>query len=350
MRQLFARFPGLVDELPFLPIATLPTPVEAVPAFGEQLGIGELMIKRDDLSATIYGGNKIRKLEHLLADALNHGADAVLTYGATGSNHILATSIYAKQVGLDCYGVMVEQPGSPKVSATLRYHAFLGTHLALTVGMKGLADKTAAFKAAHPTGAERVYEIPWGGSSWLGVTGFVNAALELGKQLDTPPDRIYVANGTMGTSTGLAIGCRLLDWPTEIIGVRVSPLKAITPQFGQQLFTETVQQLHALDPEFPKLDEPHVNTNLREGFLGEGYAIPTAATAEAIALVDAELGMQLDTTYTGKAMAALISDARAGELRDQRVVFWQTYNSRPYPPGLSSVDTNALPANLQPFA
>ncbi|MDJ0926396.1 MAG: pyridoxal-phosphate dependent enzyme [Gammaproteobacteria bacterium] len=349
MRPLFARFPTLADRLPFLSLATLPTPVDSEPAFAAQLGIADLLIKRDDLSASVYGGNKVRKLEHLLADAQNHSADAVLTFGATGSNHILATSIYARQVGLDCYGVMVEQPASPKVAATLRYHALLGTHLALTAGMKGIADTTAAIKAAHPTGAGKVYEVPWGGSSWLGVTGFINAALELANQIAVPPDRIYVANGTMGTSVGLAIGCQLLGWPTKIVGVRVSPLKAITPQFGDRMFTDTVAELHALDPDFPLLDEPQANVNLREGFLGKGYAVPTEATHEAVAMGAAELGMQLDTTYTGKAMAALISDARAGKLRDQRVVFWQTYNSRPYPPDLDTVNCDALPAEFQPF-
>ena len=349
MRPLFERSPGLADTLPFRSMATLPTPLEGVSRFGNQLGIAELLIKRDDLSATVYGGNKVRKLEHLLADALSRGADAVLTYGATGSNHVLATSIYARQVGLECYGVLVEQPASPKVAATLRYHALLGTHLVLTSGIKGIADTTAAIKAAHPTGADKVYEIPWGGSSWLGVTGFINAALELGAQLDKPPDRIYVANGTMGTSVGLAIGCRLLHWPTQIVGVRVSPLKAISPQIGERLFTDTVGELHRLDPEFPLLDEPHANMNLREGFLGKGYAIPTEATEEAVAMAATGLDMQLDTTYTGKAMAALISDARAGELCKQRIVFWQTYNSRPYPAELGSVNTHALPKELRAF-
>ena len=125
MTRLFDLYPGLHGRVPHLQLANLPTPLDAADRMAAELGVRRLWIKRDDLSAKPYGGNKVRKLEHLLADALEKGCDAVLTYGAAGSNHALATSIYARRVGLDCYAVLTPQAPSPKVTGD-RGRAMLG--------------------------------------------------------------------------------------------------------------------------------------------------------------------------------------------------------------------------------
>lgn len=349
MKQLAERYPALAETLPFTPLACLPTPLEPARRLAGRLDIAALDIKRDDLSGEIYGGNKVRKLEHLLADALARECDAVLSFGAVGSNHLLATAIYARQLGLACYGVVSDQPPTPKVAATLRYHALLGTCLVHAPDMAAIRQAERSLAEGHRGGPAGLYRIPWGGSSWLGATGFVNAALELATQVAAPPDRIYLANGTMGTAVGLAIGCRLLDWPTRIIGVRVSPLGSNTGEYGRRLFLETTSELHRRDPAFPALEDAFRNLDVRDGFLGDGYAVPTEAAREAIGLAAEEAGLDLDMTYTGKAMAALVSDARAGRLRNRRVLFWLTYNSRPYPAGLDRVSTAGLPAGLRRY-
>ena len=341
-RPLLQRYPVLASALPWVELATLPTPLEQVSDAG--FDTGGLWIKRDDLSGEPYGGNKVRKLEFLLADAQARGCDAVLTYGAVGSNHALATAIYAHQLGLKCYAVLTPQPPTAKVARTLRYQMRLGTRLRSAGNFPQIRAVTEEILEDHPTGADRVYQIPFGGSSWLGTVGFINAAFELAGQLGDrpPPDFVYSATGTMGTTIGLAIGFRLLGWSTRVMGVRVVPQPILTPEYFERLWQETSTELSARDPAIPIMDDPFANVVGRDGFLGEGYAIPNEATREAVQIAGERYGIGLETTYTGKAMAALLHDGRAGDLAGRSAVFWQTYNSRPYP------DLDEAAADLEP--
>jgi len=351
MNTLAARYPKLLLNLPFLTLTDLPTPLDRAEDLGEKLGLDTLWIKRDDLSASIYGGNKVRKLEYLFADAHGRDCDAVVTFGAVGSNHVLATSIFARQLGLTCYGVLTDQPITPYVGDTLRYHAMVGTQLVLAAGYKDSAEAAEALKSAHPTGADKVYQMTWGGSSWRGTVGFVNAAFELADQLKhaEAPDKIYVACGTMGTAVGLAIGLRLAQLPTEVVAVKVVPDPVTTESNLCKLFEETIGELHAIDNEIPILDEPLSNLTLRTEFLGTGYAEPTPESTEAVDLMTRTEGLILETTYTGKGLAALIDDARSGRLEGKQATFWNTYNSRPHPGELAGVDTTRLPEALQRY-
>ncbi len=352
LRPFGQRYPALARQLPFTPIADLPTPLEPTRALGARLGITELLVKRDDRCGPLYGGNKVRKLEYLLGDALGSGCDAVLTYGAAGSNHALATSIYARALGLKCYAVLVEQAKTPWVAMTLRYHAHLGTEL---IAARTFAETLAAaerLRATHPGGPERVYKIPFGGSSWLGTTGFVAAACELAEQFrdlgGPPPDSVYVPYGTAGTAMGLALGFRATGLPTRVVSVRVVPQNLGSTKRLVALFDETNRELHARDATLPLFEEPLANVDFREEFLGAGYADATPGAREAISLAAELEEMHLETTYSGKAMACLIADARAGRLRDSRTVFWNTYNSRPYPE-LPAVGPGDLPAEFQRY-
>jgi len=130
---LAQAFPALDEALPRVALAELPTPLTDVSALGTRLGIGSLAIKRDDLTSPIYGGNKVRKLEFLLADALARGCDAVATFGAVGSNHALATAVFAGRLGLGCHVILVPQPATPAIAPKLRYLLWLGAtvHLSL---------------------------------------------------------------------------------------------------------------------------------------------------------------------------------------------------------------------------
>jgi 1-aminocyclopropane-1-carboxylate deaminase/D-cysteine desulfhydrase-like pyridoxal-dependent ACC family enzyme len=351
MNTLSARYPQLLLNLPFLTLTELPTPLDRAEELGEQLGLSALWIKRDDLSARIYGGNKVRKLEYAFAEAHVRDCDAVVTFGAVGSNHVLATAIYAQQLGLTCYGVLTHQEITPYVGNTLRYHAKIGTKLLPGNGYEGSREVAKQIANAHPSGPERVYELTWGGSSWRGTVGFVNAAFELADQLKhaEAPDRIYVACGTMGTAVGLAIGLRLAQMPTEVVAVQVVPKPVVTVANVTRLFEETTRELHALDNEIPLLEDPLHNLTLRTEFLGGGYAEPTPECIEAIDLIDKTEGLHLETTYTGKGLAALVADARSGALEGKQVAFWNTYNSRPYPADVANVDTSDLPEELQRY-
>ncbi len=347
---LFEKFPGLAGQLAHTSLAELPTPLETNAKASKAWNLNSLRIKRDDLSSPLYGGNKIRKLEFALADARDNGCDAVLTFGAVGSNHVLATSIFAQGLGMACHAVLTPQAPSPKVTNTLRYHAYLKTKLYPAEDMNSVRQQTDKILDRHPGGRNKIYQLPWGGSSWRGTAGFVNAALELAQQLgDEVPDLIYVATGTMGTSIGLAMGLRLLRWPTKLVAVRVVPQPVMTPEYFERLYRDTNTKLHDRDASFPLLDDPGANVVARDEFFGEGYAVPTDGTLQAVQLAEDILDLGLETTYTGKALAALIHDERAARLEGKNVLFWNTYNSRDYPDAVADCSMDSIPASLNDY-
>jgi len=137
--------------------------------------------------------------------------------------------------------------------------------------------------------------------------------------------------------------------PTEVVAVQVVPYPAVIETGMKELFAETISHLHAIDNEIPLLDDPMQNLTLRTEFLGDGYAERTPECIEAVDLINATEGLHLETTYTGKGLAALVADARSGKLKGKQVAFWNTYNSRPYPKAVATVDTSGLPAELQRY-
>jgi D-cysteine desulfhydrase len=350
-KALEAAFPALAYALPHIALTMLPTPLDAAPDFAQQLGIGSLAIKRDDLTSPIYGGNKVRKLEYLLADALARGCDTVVTYGAVGSNHALATAVFARRLGLACHAVLVPQPKTPWIAATLRYHLHLGTRLHAARDFNHTRALLERIRQAHPNGPDRVYDIPWGGSNWLGEVGFVGAALELaaqvGKAGSPPPDLLYAAAGSMGTVIGLSLGLSVAGLPTRIVAPRVVPFGANAAARIRELVGLANRELHARDASFPLVAEPAANVEVRDEFFGTGYAEATPEALEAVALMQELERHKLETTYTGKALACLVADARAGKLSGKRVIFWNTYNSAAYPAEVAGVDASALPADFK---
>jgi D-cysteine desulfhydrase len=352
-KALESAFPALAYALPHITLTALPTPLDDAPGFAKQLGIGSLAIKRDDLTSPIYGGNKVRKLEYLLADALARGCDTVVTYGAVGSNHALATAVFARRLGLACHAVLVPQPKTPWLAATLRYQLHLGTQLHAARDFNHTRALLEQIRQAHPRGPGRVYDIPWGGSNWLGEVGFVAAALELAAQLakggSPPPDLLYAAAGSMGTVIGLSLGLAVARLPTRIVAPRVVPFGANAAERIRELVGLANDELHARDASFPLIDKPGDNIETRTEFFGTGYAEATPEALEAVSLMQELEHVKLETTYSGKALACLVADARAGKLGGKRVIFWNTYNSAAYPAEVASADTSALPADFKPY-
>ena len=331
-RPLFERYPALQTKLPFIALGTLPTPVSRAAKLGIELKLPTLWVKHDDRTGEVYGGNKIRKLEFLLADALQRGCSTVLTFGGMGSNHALATAINCQRLGLQCVVVLTPEPPTDAVRRTLRYHQQLGTRLELAANyadVRAIAEHVIA-----ELGAQHVCEIPFGGSSWLGTIGFVNAAFELDAQIragDLPrPERIYVGYGTTSTAAGLALGFALAGTPIEIEAIQVTPDSMQPAKRCMELYKQASMELHQLDSSVAIPDPDNYAVHVRRDQLGEGYAIPTAAAREAAELMQLET-MPASLTYTAKAMAALIADARDGLLQDEHVLFWNTYNSCAYP-------------------
>ncbi|HDP35458.1 MAG TPA: pyridoxal-phosphate dependent enzyme, partial [Candidatus Hydrogenedentes bacterium] len=273
VRPLFKQYPGLRHTLPHLALGALPTPVERLDKMEETLNAcdTELHIKRDDLSGNPYGGNKVRKLEFLLAHAVAHGYKEVLTFGAAGSNHALATALYAKPLGLRCISMLVPQPNSHGLRKNLLLSLHAGAELHYAPGMVPTAFATIKQLCVHKIRAGKLpYMIPPGGSSPLGLIGFVNAALELRDQIEAgmlpEPDSIYAASGTMGTVVGLLLGLQAAGLPTQVVAVRVTAAQFTSMKKAERLFRDANALLHKADSAFPLFPFPHTDFILEHDF------------------------------------------------------------------------------------
>lgn len=340
------RYP-LLATLPHVALGTLPTPVERLHL--DTPGLTELWVKRDDLTSTLYGGNKVRKLDFLLGQALAENRRAVITFGAYGSNHALATAVHSRKLGLEPHVVLSPQAPGPFAAATLRAHAKLGTVIHPVDGWDGAREAVSAKHQLTQRDGVEPLEIPMGGTSALGAVGYVNAAFELLGQVDAGqlplPDAVYVPGGTLGTAIGLALGFAAAGVATRVIAIRVTPDEVANDAFAQKIAAQTVELLRAADPSFPALGFSDLRFTLRHDWFEPGYGVVTPETSSAVAAA-ADAHIKLETTYTGKAFAAMLADAAAGLLGDERVLFWDTYNSAPMPaPG----PVELLPQVLQDY-
>jgi D-cysteine desulfhydrase len=306
-RALFRRLPRLADMVPFVELADgLPTPVEQV--------ADRLWVKRDDRTDSTYGGNKVRKLEHVLAVAKRKGGP-VLTAGAKGSHHVYATAVHAQRLGLEVEAVRFPQPDTEHVRAVDAALQALG-------GVRETWVSNRAFMpvalAARRVAIEREggYAIFPGATSPLGALGYVGAALELIEQLDSEPDDVVVALGSGGSAVGLTIGLRLGGWRrARVVGVRTADA-IVTNRAALVPHAAGTFALLALGGWRPQHGHLHIDTR----WFGAGYGHPTDAGTAAIE-EGAQLGLALEATYTAKAFASALDLWRAG----RRVVFIQTF-------------------------
>ncbi len=336
-------FPRLAQHLPKTVIADLPTPLREY-SFSSTPAAFPVFVKRDDLSSELYGGNKIRKLEYILQRAKDRNAERVATLGTVASNHALATAICAQRLNLGCTCFLSHQSKTPKAPLALNMHLKQHTEIVRFGGNRASRIQTLRKYLRN----RRAWMIPMGGSSWLGAIGFVNAGLELASQIDAigiaAPDRLYVANGTMGTAAGLAIGLALAGLTTEVQAVRVTHEAVANRVAMQRLIGKTAMMMRRLDASVPADIATRVRLAFRDEFFAAGYARSNAATDRAIQIAHNDLGLTLDSTYSGKAMAALLHDAEDPRFADQSMLFWHTYNSRALPVSSEAPDdTSKLP-------
>lgn len=357
MLPLFKHFPLLQTTLPYINLATLPTNVMQASNIAQQCNIKSLYIKRDDLAGNIdksgtmlFGGNKVRKLEFLLADAITKKAKTVITFGCAGSNHALATTTYARKLGLHPVCMLKPQHNSHVTRRNLLLQQYNKAELHYFPDNQTRAHGTAAYCQEYEKQFGIIpYVIPTGGSCPLGVVGFVNAAFELKEQIDAhempEPDILYLPAGSMGTIAGLALGLQAAQLKTTIIGVAVEPVDTI--EFEQelmQLIRNTNQLLCDADPSFVNYDESKKNFVIRYDFAGDDYALFTPQAVEAMRMFKDYESIQLDGVYSGKACAALLDDARNNILQNKVVLFWHTFSDSHYLNELAStVDYQNLP-------
>jgi D-cysteine desulfhydrase len=336
-------YPALAGKLRKVALANLPTPVGrgTIPATSGARDIG---IKYDNLTSSYYGGNKLRKLEYLLQRAIDKRAKRIATFGSVASNHALATALYAKRLDLDCTCLLSHQVESPAVVKVLKLLLQSGVEIARYGG-----DYRSRVETMRQyVQGRRAWVIPLGGSSWLGTVGYVCAGLELAAQVGAgeidAPEKIYIATGTMGSAGGLALGLALAGLRSEVQAVRVSPEEIMNRNRLDHLMMKTASMLNSLDPGIPADLHRHARIEVRHEFFAGGYARSNAATDAAISIARESLGLELEPTYTGKAMAALLHDAGQAQHRDSLPMFWNTYNSSPLPETPeSAIDLARLP-------
>jgi len=354
MIPLFEQFPVLKEKLPYVSLCQYPTPVKKLNKAGKEIGLEHLYIKQDGLTGKPFGGNKIRKLEFLLGDALRQGAKEVLTFGFAGSNHALATTVCAKQLGLKSISMLLPQHNAHYVRRNLLMSHYCRAELHHYANKLFLCIATLYQYLRHRLKKRKtLYIIPPGGSTTLGATGFVNAAFELKNQIDQKeipePDRIYVALGTAGTAVGLMIGLKVLDIKSKVIPVRVVDHRFIVDKTVFFLFSRTTTFLHSVDPSFPQYTLSAQDIETRDEYLGNGYAQFTKEGKEAISFMEETEGIQLDGTYTGKAFAALIADARKQKINDRVVLFWNTLNTQDLSHCIKDMDYHQLPKSFHRY-
>lgn len=314
-------------EIPRLQLSTWPSPLQPAHRLGYALGL-DLWLKRDDLNDPGLGGNKIRKLEFLMAEALAKGAQAVITSGGTQSNHARITAAVAARLGLECHLLLRGTGNEPSVGNLLLSQLF-GANLhwrqvERVPELGPLAEQLAAQLAAQ---GKKVYLIPVGGASPLGELGYVECLAELHEQLyqldrDPAQTRLVCAVGSRGTLAGLVAGKAILNSPLRLTGITVSRprdwLLENIPPLANEAATLLNYQPTCTAADFEIID----------GYVGEAYAIPTAVAWDAIKLVGRTEGIVLDPVYTGKAMSGLIGLARQGLINPaETVIFLHTGGS-----------------------
>jgi D-cysteine desulfhydrase len=287
------------------------------------------MVKHDEATNDVYGGNKVRKLEYLLRRAGDRKARRIATFGAVGSNHALATAIHATRLGFDCTCFLSHQKVTPNIARTLNMHRELGTEI---VRWGGSVDSRTLYRKYLQH--RKTWVIPLGGTCWLGAVGFVNAGLELAEQIRSAeipcPARIYIACGTTGSSAGLSLGLAAAGLPVTVHAVKVADNPFASERKLRKLMAKTNFILNRLDPSFDASEDTWC-LRWRDAFLAGGYAKVDEATTESVKVADAALGLNLETTYTGKAFAAMLHDLQSPDYSGEPYLFWNTYNSRQLP-------------------
>ena len=344
--RLFERFPSLRDKLAWMSLADVPTRVERMTAIADWLGRDDVWMKRDDLISPLYGGNKVRRYEYVLAEAKKLGRTKIVTVGGLASTQVMATALFGQAHGFKVSVVYFDQPHTRFMREALLVTATAGAKQIYAGGYLNTIYKTIREYRSEP-GA---YFIPPGAANPIANLGYIDAMLELGDQVargEMPrPDVIVLPTGSSGTLAALAIGARLLGWNTKIIGVR------ITAKIATNMFTigyvarATWSFLRARVPELTTLLP--IQYELLHSALGKGYGHPTAAAIDAMPQVQKLIGASGEVTYSAKALVGLKEIVSSPAYKNSTVLLWNTLSANR--PDVSQLDPlNLLPPEFHRF-
>src|SRR4051794_36286557 len=298
------------------PDVIFPTPVEPCAALSSSSA--ELWCKNDGLSHPLYGGNKVRKLVRLVAEAKRRGAERILTFGASGSHHLLTTALFAKAHGLGAAGGMTRQPVTAHVQETLR--ATMAQGLEIYPAPHTLFLPFVFLKAYR--GSD--YVVPPGGSNPIGSLAYADAVGELVDQIREgampEPDAIVVPVGSGGTCAGLLAGVVERGIATRVVGVQV-----VGNPVCRTMVVRLASRALALRNRKVATRDLHAHLDLDDAYLGKGYGWPTPEGERAMTLARDRLGLELDLTYTAKAFAKVLDLLRTdGQSPYRKVLYWHT--------------------------
>ena len=315
-----------LTQFPRVHITHGPTPLEFMPRLTEALGGPHLYIKRDDCTGLGSGGNKTRKLEFLMADAVKHGADTIITQGATQSNHARQTVAIAAKMGMKCEILLEDRTGFKAENYKKSGNVFLD-HLygARVRELPGGSDMNAAMSAVAEelrADGRKPYIIPGGGSNPIGALGYVTCALEMVNQFNTQDlrvDCVVHATGSAGTQAGLVVGLEGTRSQIPVLGIGVRAAREAQETNVYNLAVKTAELLGV--PGAVKRESVMANCD----YVGGGYGVPTPGMVEAVTLMARLEGILLDPVYSGKGMAGLIDLCRKGHFKKgENVVFLHT--------------------------
>jgi L-cysteate sulfo-lyase len=311
-----------IKKLPRTNLGYFPTPIAELKRLSSYLGGPEVYIKRDDLSGLAFGGNKIRKLEFLIADATSNGYDTIITGGAGQSNHCRQTAAAAAFCGLECHLVLGgEEPDIP--SGNLLIDKLLGAKIHWT-GEFRKGEKIPEVADEIRKSGRKPYIIPYGGSNPVGAYGFIEAMGELSAQLHSANlqfDKIIFASSSGGTHAGMILGNEIYNLNANLIGIEIDKAEDEEPYINRllKLVNQTSEYIE-LDRFFNKME-----IILRKEYLGEGYGVVGDLERNAIKLLAAKEGILVDPVYTGRAMGGLIDMIEKNEFKkNEKVLFWHT--------------------------
>jgi L-cysteate sulfo-lyase len=318
-----------LSKFPRVSLAHLPTPLEHLPRLSEHLGGPEIYVKRDDCTGLATGGNKTRKLEFSMGEAVENGADTIITVGAIQSNHVRQTAAAACKLGMACEVLLEHRVGHPSATYTSSGNVLLdrifGANLReypggtdFGVAMDAVADEVRA-KGGKP------YIVPGGASNPVGALGYVGCGIELLQQIEEQKlaiDYLVTATGSAGTHAGLAVGLRGSGSDLPILGFGVNAPQDVQEERVYKLAVETAELVEA--PGCVSRDDIVADCN----YIGPGYGVPTDSMNEAVLMLARFEGLLFDPVYSGKALAGMIDYIRQGRFtQDQKIIFLHTGGS-----------------------
>lgn len=353
---LYDALPGIEKNIKRIELVSNETPIEIMKNLQRTTGSqANLFIKRDDLTNPIYGGNKARKLEFTMADILLKGSKRIITGGGLGSHMTVAISAFAKQFNIPVDIVLIKQPVNEHVKSNLLLDKYFGANMEYSSNYVSFAaDIAKKYAEGWSKDNKMPYVILPGDSNPLSDLGYVNAAFEMKKQIQEgkipEPDYIFVAAGSCGTMAGLVSGLKLAGLKTKVVGVQVSDGFFTNENTVSGLANKTIEFIgknSSINTSSIKIKEN--DFIMLHNYFGEGYGYSTTKAEATLDLLKKAENINLDITYTGKAMAAMLDFAKLPENSNKNIMFLNTYNSNGLSKESNSINYLDLPKEFRQF-